>query len=67
MIDPVYRAAFEHGRRCVPDRRTRETLQRRSFRVYVDAESHLAKDRDYGLALRQVRDEARTVTAGAIA
>ena len=59
MTDPAYRAAFEHGRRVVLDRRERETAQRRAFRAYVDGESQAAKDRDYGLALRQMRDEAQ--------
>lgn len=61
MIDPVLRAAFEHGRRVVLERRESETQQRRAFRAYVDGESHMAKDRDYGLALRQMHDEARNV------
>lgn len=60
------RIAFEHGRRIVIDRRERETAQRRAFRAYVDGESQAAKDRDYALALRQVRDEVRTVTEAAI-
>jgi len=57
------RIAFEHGRRVVRDRRDAETQQRRAFRAYIDAESPVAKDRDYGLALRQMRDEARSVEA----
>ena len=63
MIDPAYRADYERGRRIVIDRRERETAQRRAFRAYVDGEFQAAKDRDYALALRQVRDEARTVAA----
>jgi len=60
------RIAFEAGRRCVLDRRDAEAQQRRAFRAYIDAESPVSKDRDYGLALRQMRDEARSVTEGAI-
>jgi hypothetical protein len=44
MIDPVLRAAFEHGRRVVLERRESETQQRRAFRAYVDGESQAARN-----------------------